>query len=216
MFNGNIMAVCTDLSTIPNEIRNIDYYIIAAITSSEVPAIPTIHYAGILMPPTQMLYAWAEGNTTILQTEYPKYLLTQDCDDMIVALIAAMTKKNVILYIPEDEFRVYGLMLLNHLYYVYGITVGSPIYRTQFNFDMNKIPFVISKFYMMGIMDAQDYIQAYPANYALPEFVINKLAQDLHPFNRQASWQEYVQYFNELNAAKAFNQPKQQMIRMVK
>jgi len=86
---------------------------------------------------------------------------------------------------------------------------------TQFTFDMNKIPIIISKFYMMNIMEAQDFLNLYPANYQLPDFVINKLAQDLHPFNQPADWAQYADYFNKLNVSKSISQPKRQMIRMV-
>ena len=213
MFNGHAMILCNDLNLMSNEIKNIDYFTVAAITSSEIPALPNVFYAGILMPPTQLLFAWADGVPNILQTEYPRYLMTQDCDDMIIAFIAALTKKNVILYIPWDEYKVYGLMLLNHIYYTYGITLLTP--NTQFIFDMNKIPIIISKFYMMNIMEAQDFLNLYPANYQLPDFVINKLAQDLHPFNQPADWAQYADYFNKLNASKSISQPKRQMIRMV-
>ena len=55
---------------------------------------------------------------------------------------------------------------------------------------------------MMDVMEAQVFLDSYPGNYQLPDFVINKLAQDLHPFNYPASYEEYKNYFNTLNASK--------------
>lgn len=200
MFNNHTMSLVTDLSLIANDIRNIDFVTVAAITTSDYPDAPNVYYAGVLIPPTEILMQWADGNQQVLQIEYPKYLLEKDCDDMIVALIAALTQKNIILYIPLDEYNVFGPMLLSHIYYMYGIICNTP--TTQFSVNTSKIPFIMAKFYMMDVMEAQMFLDSYPGNYQLPDFVINKLAQDLHPFNYPASFEEYKNYFNALNASK--------------
>ena len=113
----------------------------AAVTDTGYVNHPNIYNASILMPSTDLLMAWADGNQFVLQNDYPRYLMTKDPDDMIVALLAALTEKNIILYIPNDEFNIFGMYLLNHLYYYYGITVTTP--TTQFYFDINKLPFII-------------------------------------------------------------------------
>ena len=200
MFNNHTMSLVTDLSLIANDIRNIDFVTVAAITTSDYPDAPNVYYAGVLIPPTEILMQWADGNQQALQIEYPRYLLEKDCDDMIVALIAALTQKNIILYIPLDEYNVFGPMLLSHIYYMYGIICNTP--TTRFSVNTSKIPFIIAKFYMMDVMEAQMFLDSYPGNYQLPDFVINKLAHDLHPFNYPASYEEYKNYFNTLNASK--------------
>lgn len=215
MFNGHTMSLITDLNLIANQINNVDLITVAAITAAgNYPEHPNIYNAGILMPPTELLVMWADGSDLIMQNEYPAYLNCKDPDDMIVALIAAMTKKNIILYIPHDEFMVYGQMLLNHLYYVYGITCN--FMNVQFSINQMKIPFIISKFYLMGIMDPNDYLAMYPPNQPLPQFVINKLAQDLHPFPHPASFQQYEAYFNNLNMQKMQQKSPINMVNMVK
>lgn len=211
MFNNHTMTLITDLNILGPSINNTDFIAIAAITDSDYPKLPNIYNAAILMPPTELLMEWADGNYLILQNEYPSYLSTKDPDDMIIALIAAMTKKNIVLYIPADEFMIYGQMLLNHLYYIYGITCN--FMGTQFSINQSKIPFIISKFYLQDIMEAKTYLDLYPANQLLPQGVINKLAEDLHPFNRPATFQEYEQYFNTLNAQKITN--KIDMVKVV-
>lgn len=200
MFNNHTMSLVTDLSLIANDIRNIDFVTVAAITTSDYPDAPNVYYAGVLIPPTEILMQWADGNQQALQIEYPRYLLEKDCDDMIVALIAALTQKNIILYIPVDEYNVFGPMLLSHIYYMYGIICNTP--TTRFSVNTSKIPFIMAKFYMMDVMEAQMFLDSYPGNYQLPDFVINKLAHDLHPFNYPASYEEYKNYFNTLNASK--------------
>ena len=200
MFNNHTMSLVTDLSLIANDIRNIDFVTVAAITTSDYPDAPNVYYAGVLIPPTEILMRWADGDQQALQIEYPRYLLEQDCDDMIVALIAALTQKNIILYIPLDEYNVFGPMLLSHIYYMYGIICNTP--TTRFSVNTSKIPFIMAKFYMMDVMEAQVFLNSYPGNYQLPDFVINKLALDLHPFNYPASFEEYKNYFNALNASK--------------
>ena len=157
--------------------------------------------------------AWADNQPLVLQNEYPKYLMTKDPDDMLVALIAALTKKNIILYIPRDEFDVFGMILLNHIYYIYGITCNFMM--TKFSICQSKIPYIISKFYMIDVMSMNDYLALYPANAKLPDFVINKMAMENQVFNRPATFQEYADYFNQLNASKLNNSQPNQMVRIV-
>lgn len=213
MFNGHTMSLVTDLRMVENDIKNIDFFTVAAITSSTYPQQPNVYYAGVLMPPTEMLMEWVDGNSLILQNEYPKYLMEKDCDDIIVALIAAMTKKNIILYIPQDEYEVYGPLLLNHIYLMYGIACNTPF--STFYVNQTKIPLLVSKFYLIDVMAPKDFLDSYPANYPLPDMVINKLAEDLNPFGRPASFEEYREYFNRLNASKMQTTQKIMMTRDV-
>lgn len=213
MFNNHTMSLIHDLRMIGNEINNVDFISVAAITTGDYPPLPNIYNASILIPPTQILMDWADGNPLVLQNEYPRYLMSKDPDEMIVALLAAMTQRNIILYIPKDDFDVFGMMLLNHLYYVYGITCNYM--QTAFSVDVTKIPYIMSKFYMIDVMEANDYLNSYPATAQLPEFVINKLAAELHPFNRPATFLEYANYFNGLLAARRQAQPLQNMVTMV-
>ena len=69
---------------------------------------------------------------------------------------------------------------------------------TTFSFDESKLPLLISKFYMMDLMEPMDYINSYPRALALPPFVINKLAEDLRPFDFPATFQQYADYFNNM------------------
>lgn len=200
MFNNHAMTVVTDLRLLGPEINNADFIAVAAITTSNYPKLPNIYNASILIPPTEILMRWADGDPYILQSQYPQYLRTQIADDMIVALILLLTQKNVVLYIPNDEFNLFGGMLLDYIYFNYGIICNTP--STQFNMDQTKIPYLISRFFMIDAMDANDYLAAYPANALLPEFVINKLAEEMRPFAYQATFQQYADYFNQLNRAK--------------
>lgn len=211
MFNGHTVSVVTNLNMIGPEINDGNYIRIAAITGDAYPPIPTIFNAGILMPPTEILMAWADGDPYVLQREYPKYLMSKEPDEVIVAILAALTKRNIILYIPEDEFKIFGSILLNHLQFIYGITCNTGI--SLFNIDATKIPYIISKFYLMDLMDMDDYIALYPATIPLPEPVIFKMSQDRPMPN--ATFVDYVAYFNNLNRSKGINSPKVNMVNIV-
>lgn len=208
MFNGHTMSLVTDLNMIQAQINDFNFLSVAAITTSDYPNHPNIYNASILMPPTEVLMAWAEGQPLVMQNEYPRYLMSKDPDDMIVALIAAMTKRNIVLYIPQDEFNIYGNILLNHIYYIYGITCN--FMGTQFSVDQTKIPYIISKFYTIGVMSYEDFMAMYPANALLPEFVIQKMAREV-PIQSigTMTFQEYADYFNGVNASKAAQTSKQ-------
>ena len=216
MFNGHTMSVITSLSMIGNEINNTNFITVAAITTSDYPQHPNIYNASILMPPTEILMAWADSpaNSLIIQNEYPKYLATKDPDDMLVALIAALTKRNIILYIPRDEFSIYGMELLQYIYTAYGITCNFG--NTRFDVVQSKIPIIITKFYLMDLMNKEDYIAAYPMNWPLPDIVIGKLAAEYQPFNYAASFEEYKLYFNQLNASKTkITSPSVEMVKII-
>lgn len=176
MFNNHTMSVITNLNMLGNNVFNSNDVIIAAITTSDYPNYENIYNASILMPTTDSLMAWADNQLLIFENEYPRYLMSKDPDEMIVSLLAVLTRKNVILYIPQDEFNIYGMILLNHLYYLYGITCN--FINTRFSIADNKIPFIISKFYMMNIMSFDEYINTYPINVPYPDFIIAKFMQD--------------------------------------
>ena len=213
MFNDHTMSLVTDLNIIGPEINNPEFVTIAAVTTSDYPKHPNIYNASILMPPIEILTKWADGDPLVLQYEYPRYLMQLNPDNMIAALIAALTAKNIVLYIPQDEFNIFGQLLLNHIYYVYGITLTTP--TTQFSVIPTKLPFIMAKFYLIDVMDANEFLASYPSNIPLPEFVIGKLAIELHPFNRSASFPELAEYFNRLNASKGNPKEMNQMVRIV-
>ena len=211
MFNNHSMTVVTDAVVLASFSKEIDFFTIAAITTSDYPEYQNIYNAGVLVPPTQVLMDWANGAPYVLENEYPRYLSSRDPDEMIVALIAAMTKRNIILYIPYEDFKVFGMILLNHIYFQYGITCNFG--ATPFSVNPVKIPFIMAKFYMTDLMTANEFLSAYPGNAMLPEFTILKLADDLHPFNRPANFNEYAAYFNQVNASKL--QEMQKMVRPI-
>lgn len=214
LFKNNEMSIITDLNLLGNDINNFDLLTIAAITN-DYPNHPNIYNASILVPPTELLMRWADNEPLVLENNYPLYLASKEADDMIIALLAALTKKNVILYIPNDEFSIYGPLLLNHIYYMYGITCNGPAPNFKFSIIPDKIPFILSKFYMIDVIEYEDYMASYPANALLPQFVIGKMATEINPFNRPASFEEYANYFNNINASKANNEVKNIMIKRV-
>lgn len=202
LFKNNTMTLITDLRNIGPEINNTDFVAIACVDGlGDFKNHPNAYDASILLPPTELLMAWADGNQIAMRVEYPKYLACdKDADDMIIALITALTKKNIIIYIPQDEYDIFGPILIQHIYFQYGIVMNTP--TTAFSFDESKLPLLISKFYMMDLMEPMDYINSYPRALALPPFVINKLATDLHPFEN-ATFEQYAEYFNKMVAHKS-------------
>lgn len=209
MFNNHKMSVVTDLNVLGQAINDINYVSIAAVTTNDYPRYSNIYNAAILLPPTQILMQWADGNPVVIQNQYPAYLANnKEADGFIVALLAALTKKNVVLYIPKDDFNVFGPVLLQHLYYMYGITVEvliAGLQQTQFSIIPDKIPFILSKLYMNDLLDANVLLDAYPPQYALPDFVINKLAFELRPLDNTATFQDYANYFNGVVAKRIGN-----------
>lgn len=205
LFKNNTMTLITDLRNIGPEINNTDFVAIACVDGlSDFKNHPNAYDASILLPPTELLMAWADGNQIAMRVEYPKYLAyDKDADDMIIALITALTKKNIIIYIPQDEYDIFGPILIQHIYFQYGIVMNTP--TTAFSFDESKLPLLISKFYMMDLMEPMDYINSYPRALALPSFVINKLATDLHPFEN-ATFEQYAEYFNKMVAQKSLGE----------
>ena len=199
LFGEHTMSMVNNLGLLGPEINDRDFMIVASVTSvNNGYDHPNIYDASILMPPTELLLAYADGNELVMQNEYPSYLANnKGADDMIIALLTALTKKNVVLYIPPDEYNIFGPALLNYIYFMYGITMCTQ--HTVFSFNESKLPLLLSKFYMMDLMEPNDYLSSYPANCRLPEFVIYKLSQDIKPFgNTNATFIQYYEYFNNL------------------
>lgn len=212
IFTNHTMSMITDPNLIGPEINNVDFVTVACVSATDqFNNHPNVYDASILMPTTEILMAWADGNELALINGYPQYLLNcQDADDMIVALLTALTKKNIAIFIPQDEYEVYGQLLLNHIYFMYGVTMNTP--TSMFSFNESKLPLLLSKFYMMDLMEPADYLATYPPTLALPEFVINKLAMELKPFGDiPATYQQYAEYFNKLIAS-GINKAKQIII----
>lgn len=205
MFNNHTITLIHDLRILGDQINNIDMLSIISL-SPEYPQLPNIYDMTVLVPPTDMLMAWADGNQFVLANQYPMYLMQKEADDCIVGILAALTRKNIILYVPADEFAIFGPILLQHLYYMYGIRVNYG--NSMFYIEPLKIPYIISKFYMMDLMEANEYLNAYPPNLLLPDWVINKLAMDLKPLNQPSTFEQYRQYFNNLNMQKINGQQK--------
>lgn len=207
MFQNHTMSLITDPAMITNDILcNTNFITVVGVTTSH-PLLENIAVcnAGILVPPTEILMRWADGDPFIMQNGYTAYL-NQDpmVDEIIVSMLALLTKKDIILFIPQEEYAIFGQYLLNHLYYVYGIILNTP--NTKFNYLEMKTPFIISKFYLLDLMDPMDYINSYPSNMRLPQWVISKLAMEL-PMNRQATFTEYENYFNQMNMSKDKQEP---------
>lgn len=193
MFNNHSMSLVTDLRILGDNIKNTDYLVVASVSDVND---PIINSAAILMPPTEMLMRWADGDPFIINNGYPQYLAScRDADQLITALLAILINKDVVLHIPVDEFGIFGMQLMNYIYFNYGVTMNTP--NTQFAFDQTKKPIILSKFYLYDMIDGNTLLQTYPAC-MLPEFVINKLATELHPFNTPATFQQYAEYFNSI------------------
>lgn len=210
MFNNHTISVIFSLDSLGPEINNINFLTIASLTT-DYPNLQNIYDATILAPPTELLMRWADGDQISLQYNYPQYLMSADVDSYIVALLANLTVKNVVLYIPSDAFQIFGSILLNHLRFMYGIICN--IGQTMCSFDITKIPFIISKFYMMDLMDKEEYLKSYPPYMMLPDFVINKLAADFHL--QPMSFIDYKNYFNKMIADNIKTKQPQQMCEII-
>ena len=104
LFKNNIMSLVTNPSFLGPEINNSDYVSVACVSGSDsYMNHPNVHDCSILLPPTDMMMAWVDGKI-ILQNEYPKYLLSKDPDDMIIALLKGIQTLYDYIIIPDVRF----------------------------------------------------------------------------------------------------------------
>lgn len=202
MFNNHTIFAVTDLNMIGQRIYDSNLQIVAVTDDTNYPNMANIYNAGILCPPISILEGWADGYAGVLENEYPRYLLSKEPDDMIIAILVALTQKDIVLYIPKDAYAIFGNLLLSHFNIVYGITVGNMMYGIPFNFNAMFIPLLLAKFYNIGCMAPEDFINAYPASQPLPPFVIDRLTNDMHPFNGPTTFEQRAEYFNNMVSAK--------------
>lgn len=193
MFNNHSITVVTDLNLLQGDISSLTIATITQFPMNNMP--PNVYYAGLLYPPTELMMRWADSvRYDVMSIEYPRFLMNKDQDDMIVALLAALTKSNVIIYIPPEEFSIFGGIFLNHLYYVYGVVCNTP--NSTFYIVPDKIPFLVIKFYLMNLMDPDEFLKLFPSNYPLPDEVVFKLSNDLMLFD--GTLEQYRVYFDKI------------------
>ena len=206
MFNNHTMTVLEDLRILGPAINNVDYLTIAAVTTDgQYPDLPNIHEASILLPPTELMMFYVDNMNdpraeALFKNEYAKYLNSKDPDDMIVSLLAALTVRNVVIFIPQDEFQLFGPVLMNHLYFTYGITCNFR--NVVFNFDLTKVPFIMSKFYMIGVMEPQVFLDSYPIEAALPPFVVDPLYDEVRPNAQPMTFEQKAYYLDNLRRSR--------------
>ena len=76
LFKNNTMTLIVDPRAIGPEINNMDFVAVACVNGVEdFKNHPNAYDASILLPPTELLMAWADGNQMLMRTEYPKYLI---------------------------------------------------------------------------------------------------------------------------------------------
>jgi len=172
MFNNHKLMLIHDLNQLGMNLYSNNVTVIA-ISGDPLPNVNNIYDGGILMPPTQVLMNWADGNGYSLQVEYPRYLSSKDPDEFITGILAALTMRDVFIYIPMNEFKIYGNIFLRHMLYMFGISIETP--ASPFMIDNTKIPLIASKMYMIDVMSAEDFLRIYPNYGPLPQFVIPKL-----------------------------------------
>lgn len=174
---------------------------------------PNIYDASILVPPTELIMLWADGNIIAMTNQYPLYLNNKDQDEMILALIAASYTKNIVLFMSDAEFDMYGSILLLHIYNKYGIQCTLNGYG-KFWVDYSKLHNIINGFFMMDLINGKTYLEAYPTNIDFPQYVIPKLIEYFgDPFEgKTMRYSDYYWHFKEMNYKLL---PKMEMATMV-
>jgi hypothetical protein len=186
-------------------INNIDLLSVIAIADAgDYAPHPNIYNMAILQPSTDILMRWADCPNAmqagaLISAEYRQYLSTPDCDEIIVSILAALCKKDIMIYIPAESFDIFGMVFIDHIYQMYGIMCGLN-FNGRFYVNPNNYPFILSKFYEYSFISAQLYIEKYPSMMRLPDWVINKLAIEMKPTHMPVDFQWYVTYFNDLNS----------------
>lgn len=178
--NGCSISLVTDANMLRGLVNN-PAVVIVALTANpnELPKPNNnIHVFSDLVPPTPLLMMWADGAQAQFLSGYNYELANNPaCHNVIITLLATLVNNNVVLYIPQDEFDIFGMALLEYIRFIFGITVNSLF--SVFSFDDTKIPFILSCFYMEGYMTHEDFIASYPKGLQFYDpAVLFKLGQD--------------------------------------
>lgn len=176
MFNNHTMSIVFDTSLIVDALYMPDIVDIINVgdpyNTNEFPMIKSI----CLAPSVNLMQKWASyGNNGALLAEYPSELFEKMKD--ITGIIAQLCCKNIILFMTFEEYNVYGRMLENFIINSFGIAPISP-YNQQMMIDTSRYPMIVSYLYLYGYMTCSAYIDAYPAKYLYPDFVIKKLSAE--------------------------------------
>lgn len=162
-------------------------------------SLPNVVGGSILMPPYEAMMQLIDGNMQEFQRLYDQYLYSPVPDKMIILLIQALRQGiNLILYLDKDAEKTFASTLVQHFFYAYGITIGTPL--NPFMYDSQYEEVILSKMYLYGNISVEQFFVMYPeTGYIQDPIVINKLIADVQPnMIPSSSLEEYVLYFNEM------------------
>lgn len=197
MFNAGIYITCD-----PQLVFNAPYVNqrVIAITESinELNIFPPgiVNMGTILTPNIETMAAELDKEYEVSDMMYREYLTGPVQDQFIVLMLAALYKgTNILLYIPKDEY--FGLsfknVLLDHIYKMYGVVVGTP--EIQFTFDPNFFYKIIGKFYLYDFITLDEFVMSYPENVGFEQNVLAKLTNDVKPVIMSTDPNVFNDYF---------------------
>ena len=161
---------------------------------------PSIVSAGVLLPPCECIAAELDGRLEEAEFMYLDYLSKEEADPFVTIIIGAALKQIPIgIMFGRDEREMkFPMMFMNYLCNKYGLIVGVkdkvvPCLLTA------MLPGVLSRLYLMNIIDYPVFMERYPAEYTLvgDPSIISKMAVEVNPVVKTKDFQNYYEYFEK-------------------
>lgn len=149
---------------------------------SIIQTIPNVSPASILLPPYAAISAFLDNDKNTFFNEYFIHLGSKEADAFICLILAASARGiNILLYVPRDEAENLGFVdaFTQYMISAYGVYIGNDN-GAPFNFDICHTANVLCRLYLHDFISYQELLVAYPPNTVMADYLIPKLALELH------------------------------------
>lgn len=140
----------------------------------------------ILLPPIEAKIAEVDGDEQKYDYIYSSYLLKQDVERYISAIIAFLYKGgSLMLYINDMEYTNTKNKFVQLFYKLYGIHIGiiesqNP-QEANCYYDNTCLPMWLNLIFLSDVIYPEEYLFKYPIDAAIPDNIMNKLMDIMKP-----------------------------------
>lgn len=140
----------------------------------------------ILLPPIEAKIAEVDGDERKYDYIYSSYLLKQEVERYIAAIIAFLYKGgSLMIYISDMEYTNTKKKFVQLFYKLYGIHIGNiesqDPQEANCYYDDRCLPMWMNLIFLANVIYPEEYLYMYPLDASIPDNIMNKLMDTMMP-----------------------------------
>lgn len=175
-------------------------YKIVAISENNID--PNFIKASLLLPPFEAMSELVDGNLPGFRAIYWNHLAQRECDFFLCVIYTALISgvKMAIYLDNPDEIGISILSAFSqYMQNSFGIIPDAPQYGSVFMVNSQFALNNLNRVYLHNLIDGREYLMRYPGKgFGVNMVILNKLINDIKPWIKQNSTEEYVKVFAEM------------------